>query len=141
MKCPYLQPLSLLVALQVASLEGQSYTCRSGSDSAAIQRREYIVKLVTAMDSATVARRTLYNLPSTTANKVTVVGSGSICNRAGAAYHAVVKPGVPAISRTVTVVKIGTTRFVVDDPSELFGQYSSKLVFDNNWVKLSGWSN
>lgn len=139
MKRQIMHSVHFLLALPLVGLQAQSYTCRPASDSTAIVQRDYLVQLVTATDTGTVADRAAYNLPSTTANKVTVVGSGSVCNSAGTAYHAVVRPGTPAISRTLTVIKIGSTRYVVGDPNELHGEFSTTIVFDTNWVSLAGW--
>jgi hypothetical protein len=96
-----------------------------------------VVRLVTGTDSASVTTRTRYQLPATTASKVTVVTSSTVCNKAGAAYHAAEVPaGTPAISRTLAVVKVGTTRYVVIDPNERVGEYEVNIVFDSKWVML-----
>jgi hypothetical protein len=118
----------------------QTYTCRTATDSALIVVRDYVVNLVTATDTGTVADRVFYDLPSTTANKVTVVGTGSVCSQAGAAYHQAVRPaGTPAISRTLIVLKIGATRYVVCDTDEVRGEFTPTVVFDKNWVQIKGW--
>jgi hypothetical protein len=102
--------------------------------------RDYVVTLVTGTDTGTVADRISYDLPSTTANKVTVVGTGTVCSQAGAAYHLAVRPtGTPPISRTLIVLKIGTTRYVVTDGAERRGEFTPTVVFDKNWVHLKGW--
>jgi hypothetical protein len=131
--------LGLALPIAAAAAQGQTYTCLAASDSTTIVDRDWIVALVTGSDQATVTTRTAYNLPSTTANKVTVVGSGSTCNSAGAAFHAAVAPGTPAVSRTLTVIKVGTTRYVVQDTSYDEEGHSVIVVFDKNWVKLSEW--
>jgi hypothetical protein len=119
---------------------GQTYTCLPASDSTVIPIRDYVVKLVTGTDSATVADRIFYALPSTTANKVTVVGSGTVCSQAGAAYHQAIRPlGTPAISRILVVIKVSTTRIVVRDWAEKNGEFVPTVVFDKNWVRLKGW--
>lgn len=136
---------SLLIAAALLGsinerLSGQTYTCLPASDSKVVGLRNYLVTLVTGSDSATVADRLFYDLPSTAANKVTVVASGTTCTQAGGAYHLAVRPpGTPAISRTLQVIKIGTTRYVVRDAAELNGELAPTIVFDKNWVRLKGW--
>jgi hypothetical protein len=118
----------------------QTYTCRAATDSALIVIRNYVVELVTATDTGTVADRVFYDLPTTTANRVTVIGTGRVCSQAGAAYHRAVRPaGTPAISRTLIVLKIGTTRYVVCDMDEVRGEFTPTVVFDKNWVEIKGW--
>jgi len=132
--------LMLLFAMPFARTEAQTYTCRVASDSLAIELKDWVVTLVTATDPKFSAKRTAYVLPTTTANKVSVVGSGTTCNAAGGAYHAAVKPGTPAISRNLILIKVSTTHFVVQDPEELSdGEFAPTVVFNKNWGKLSAW--
>ncbi len=115
----------------------QTYTCLSDTTHALYY---YVVRLVTGTDSAMVANRNRYNLPSVTKSKVSVVTTSSVCNQAGAAYHAAVTPpGTPAISRTLVVVKVGTTRYVVVDPNQRAGEFDMNEVFDSKWKRLAGW--
>ena len=128
--------------ISVPSGYGQTYMCLLATDSLAINLRDYVVQLVTATDSASVVHRIRYRLPITTANKVSVQTAESTCSTAGAKYHAATSvPGSPAISRTLVVIRIGTTRFVVRDTEWAMGGggYSPTVVFDKNWNKLAGW--
>lgn len=126
--------------MSVTTGYGQTYTCLPSSDSLAINLRAYVVELVTATDSATVADRVLFNLPATTANKVSIETGSSTCSTAAAKFHAAVRPpGTPAVSRTLIVIKVSTTRYVVRDMNETFGEFSPTMIFDKNWVKLAGW--
>jgi hypothetical protein len=57
--------------------------------------------------------------------------------QAGGAYHAAVTaPGTPPISRTLLVIKVGNTRYVVVDPNETKGEYGINVVFDSQWQVL-----
>src|SRR5436190_23370966 len=115
----------------------QTYTCLSDTTHTLYY---YVVRLVTGTDSALVANRTRYNLPSVDKSKVSVVTTATICRQAGAAYHAAVTPpSTPPVSRTRVVVKVGTTRYVVVDPNQKAGEFEVNEVFDKNWNRLAGW--
>lgn len=127
------------LALMAASAQAQTYTCLPDTAEQSEVLRNYIVSLVTGTDSGTVALRGRYNLPAVSASKVTVVTTGSVCTQAGGAYHAAVtQPGTPPSSRTLVVVKVSTTRFVVLDPNEHAGEFALHVVFDKNWNDLAG---
>ena len=127
------------LALVAVNAQAQTYTCLPDTAEQAEVLRNYIVSLVTGTDSVTVAFRTRYNLPAVTASKVTVVTTGSVCTQAGGAYHAAVtQPGTPPSSRTLVVIKVSTTRYVVLDPNEHAGEFALHVVFDKNWNDLAG---
>ena len=133
-------PMLALMTFCTVDLTAQTYTCLSAADSMAIRDRDNVIELVTATDSATVADRLLWNLPSTTASKVSIISSGAACGAAGAAYHAATNPpGTQAISRTMIVIKIGNTRYVVRDLNQRVGEFNTTVVFDKNWVRLVAW--
>jgi len=46
--------------------------------------------------------------------------------------------GTPPISRTLAVVKIGTTRYVVLDRDHRVGEYEVIDIFDSKWKFLVG---
>jgi hypothetical protein len=119
------------------SASGQTYTCLTASDSGAISLRDYIVSLVTATtDTAVTSTRDLYQLPATTASNVTIQSGAATCNKAGAAYNAAQNAN-PAISRTLVVIKIGSTRFVVLDPNQRAGEFQVHTIFDSKWSYLA----
>ncbi len=116
----------------------QTYTCLSDTTHTLYS---FVVRLVTGTDSATVATRNALQLPAVPASKVTVVTTASVCTRAGDAYHAAVTPpGTPPVSRTLLVIKVGTTRYVVLDPNELTGEFRNNIVFDARWNFLIGFT-
>jgi len=116
----------------------QTYTCLGDTTHTLYY---YVVRLVTGTDSATVATRNAYHLPATAASKVTVVTAASACKQAGDAYHAAVTPpGTPPVSRTLLVIKVGTTRYVVVDPNELRGEFEVNVIFDSKWRFLFGFT-
>jgi len=44
------------------------------------------------------------------------------------------------VSRTLVVIKVGTTRYVVLDPNQLNGEFRSNIVFDSKWKVLIGFT-
>jgi len=119
----------------------QTYTCLPDTAERVVVLRDYVVRLVTEADTALVATRIRYQLPKVAASKVTVVTSASICANAGNAYHAAVtSPGTAAISRTLVVLKVGSTRYVVTDPSQTAGEFQMYAVFDSKWKWLAGFA-
>ena|SRR5689334_14088779 len=123
-----------LLTFSPATGSGQTYTCLSDT---AHELYHYVVRLVTATDSATVATRNVYHLPAVTPSKVTVVSTTSVCTQAGAAYHAAAAPpGTPPLSRTLLVIKVGNTRYVVVDPNEKTGEFDVNVIFDSQWQFL-----
>lgn len=132
--------LCLLGALSTRT-KAQTYTCLNDTSETTQALRDYIIRLVTGTDSATVATRSAYQLPAVAASKVSVVTTASICKKAGPAYLAAVNaPGTPQHSRTLVVIKVGTTRYVVVDPNELTGEFENHIIFDSNWNFLIGFS-
>ncbi|HEY6220512.1 MAG TPA: hypothetical protein VIV65_10675 [Gemmatimonadaceae bacterium] len=129
------------LGLPVSKGYGQTYTCLPASDSLTINLLGYVVGLVTSTDSTSVAHRVRYGLPTTTASKVTVVTAAKTCTTAAAKYHSAVRPaGTPAISRTLIVIKIGSTNYVVQDINEAAGEFGRTVIFDKNWVRLTEWN-
>ena len=133
--------VSLLVAGSPWPVRGQTYTCLPNTAEEAEVLYNTIVSLVTGTDSLAVATRNAYQLPAVAASKVNVITTSSTCTRAGAAYHAAVTPpGTPAVSRTLVVIKVGTTRYVVVDPNQRAGRFMEHEVFDSHWTLLIGWT-
>ncbi len=136
---------ALLLAIAILGLcvpgSAQTYTCLPDTAEAADVLRDYVVRLVTGTDSETVAIRNRYGLPVVAASKVAVVNTASTCKKAGDAYHAAVTPsGTPRVSRTLAVIKVGSTRYVVLDPNEKAGEFELHMVFDRNWNYVIGFA-
>src|SRR6266481_7278724 len=125
--------LCLLCALS-SRARAQTYTCLSDTSETAQVLRDYIIRLVTGTDTATVRTRNAYQLPAVAASKVSVVTTASICRTAGPAYHAAVTPpGTPQHSRTLVLIKVSNTRYIVLDSNELTGEFENHIIFDSNW--------
>jgi hypothetical protein len=133
-------PSFLLAAVVVGGsatiASGQKYTCLTGSDFYATHTRDYIVSIVTSTDTAMANTRNLYQLPAAAASKVTIVSNSTTCHKAGAAYNAA-ENATPPISRTLAVIRIGSTRFVVLDPNQMAGEFQVTVIFDSKWNYLA----
>src|SRR5438876_117556 len=103
-----------LLSTWVLPSRAQTYTCLQDTAEQAVLAHDFVVSVVTGSDSAT---RNAYKLPSVAASQVSVVTTSSTCNKAGAAYNGVVAYGRTPTSRTLVVIKVGSTRYVVLDPS------------------------
>ncbi len=129
----------LLIAASPLCANAQTYTCLPDAALEAQPLRDHVVALVTGTDSGSIATRKLYHLPALSASKVTVVTTTSVCNRAGDAYHTTVaRPGTPRVSRTLVVIKVGRSRYVVLDPNERAGEFQLNDIFDSKWHYLIG---
>jgi len=134
--------LMLVVAcaapLVATTVSAQSYQCASSNDELAFAVRRRVVQVVTAgTDTGSVATRAMYNLPSTTAAKVTYVTTGSTCVSAGQLFYVTVgNPPSAADTLKVLVLKVGTTRFVVYSLGYHAGEFSAAVTFDSKWHAL-----
>jgi len=130
-----------ILTLPLARISAQTYTCRSATSAQALAMQDYMVRLVTGSDSASVATRTAYQLPSLAASKVSVVTNTNTCKSAGTAYEKALNPsGTPAVSRSMVVIQIGTTRYGILDPNEKNGEYEVNMITDNKFVVLAKFS-
>ena len=129
--------LSLLAS--GTSLSAQTYTCASATSDDAVSIRDYMVRLVTATtDTSLVTTRTTYHLPALDSSKVSIVTNAKTCGSAAIAYNkAIHGANAPAVSRNIVVVKIGTTRYVLIDPLERYGEYEINVITDSNFVVSS----
>jgi hypothetical protein len=90
--------------------------------------------IVSGQDSANSALRLAFNLPNVPASAVTVVTSTSICNRAAAAFGlALTPPDTSAGQRPISVLLVGTNRYIVTEPDVLVGEFTVHTVFDTTF--------
>ncbi|MCC6930043.1 MAG: hypothetical protein IT359_13755 [Gemmatimonadaceae bacterium] len=116
-----------------------SYTCASSTSVPSVALKNYAVRLVTASsDTALVAQRVAYGLPSGTANTVSIITTLATCKSAGAAYHSLLyKAGGIAPNRAMVVIKVGNTRYILLDPSEKRGEFQVNVVTDAQWASVA----
>lgn len=129
--------LALLLALVVPRpMLGQTYSCAPIAGTDALNLRDYVVRL-TGGDPSLTSTRLEYQLPLTSPSQVKTVGQSNTCSEAAQAYHLATRgPSVPAISRSVVVIKVGNSRYVVMDPVELAGEFQVTVIFNSNFQAL-----
>ncbi len=132
---------SLTLAGSAWVARAQTYTCLPNTAEETQVLYNAVVSIVTGTDSLAAATRSAYQLPAVAASNVSVVTTSSTCTQAGAAYHAAVTPpGTPAVSRTLVVIKVGSTRYVVVDPNQRAGEFLEHEVFDSHCTLLIGFT-
>lgn len=130
---------ALLTLLVPAPSRAQSFSCLPQNGFHNTHLQTYIQGLVTATpgserDSARVESQ----LSTGTASSVVIQKQKNLCTQAAQAYHvAVAAAGTPQISRQVAVVKVGSNRYVVWDPTERFGEFGVYVVFDTTFTVIN----
>ncbi len=114
----------------------QSFQCANTSLDDVVAYRNAIVRVVTSTDSTANARRTMYNLPLTTASKVAFVTSTRTCATAAQAYYGELGVAAPTGPVQVIVLKVGSGRYVVTNQSHREGEFNVAVVFDSKWHAL-----
>ena len=118
----------------------QTYTCQPTNSPSSVALKDYAVRL-TGGDPSLAETRQVHQLPTTQASQVTIVKTNSTCQQAAQAYNKAVRgASAPQISRSVSVVKVGSTRYLVLDPAEREGEYEITVIFDAAFAPLSSFS-
>lgn len=114
--------------------------CRPADDNSAVTI-EFLQKIVSAptADIDWAGRRTDYQLPATTTNKVVLVTSGKACASALSAYKANMGTGEPAPT-SVYVVAIGTTHYAVWAPGQPGVDMGRVLILSSKFGLLSSFA-
>lgn len=130
--------LALTAFITPPPIASQSISCLSQNGSHNTSLRSYLVRLVTAPPGTTLdSVRVRYQLPAGPASSVVIQKQKNLCTQAGQAYHlAITESGTPQVPRQIAVVKVGSNRYVVWDPTERFGEFAVRIVFDGAFVKL-----
>jgi len=82
-------------------------------------------------------KRRAYQLPEMPSSQVQIVKTKSICQRAAQAYNKAVRGNSASqVSRTVAVIKVGSTRYLVTDPAEREGEFGVTVIFDGAFAPL-----
>ena len=132
-----------LALLGYSGVEAQqtSYSCANANDAEANALRDYIVALVTAPPSSRdAAARDAYQLPTLSADDVSIERRPPVCRDAGAAYHQVLYGSAPEIDRDLILIEVGDTRYVVVDHAAQAGEYAIIMVFDDSWQYLASFT-
>jgi hypothetical protein len=138
MRALKLVPLLLLSACSLAAhpAEAQTYACAASSSESAVGLKDYTLRL-TGGDPSLDKKRQAYLLPQVRSSQVQIVNTKKICQQAAEAYNRAVRGNsAPQVSRTVAVVKAGTTRYLVTDPAEREGEFGVTVIFDASFTPL-----
>jgi hypothetical protein len=101
--------------------------------------------LVTGTAPQVVAARNTFHLLPANSGQVGIVRQTSKCEQAGAAFEADINPPlaaaaqkatVSAVSRSMIVIKVHTSRYVVSDPDHRGGEWRIALVTDQSFNVL-----
>lgn len=116
----------------------QTYQCATANDDVAFAAHRRVVQVVTAgTDTASVADRAMYNLPKTTASKVSYVTRANKCGEAARRFYTVVgNPPTASDTVKVLVLKVGNSRYVVYSLPYRAGEFSVAVTFDSKWRTL-----
>lgn len=125
--------LSVMIA---GTADAQTFTCAPTSDANVVAFRAHVVRLVTATDTGATARRTMYNVPQTTAAKVAFVARVQTCTAAGQAYYTALGVTPPVGATPVAVLKVSNNRYVVVAQSHREGEFEVTVTFDSKWKAL-----
>lgn len=133
----------LLAALAVAvsgELHGQSAPACSTDTTARSALKGWVTSLVTAVASDTdrIATRNAVGLAAVAANQVHIVTTASVCTSARNAFAPLL--GVPANTISVIVIKAGTTRYVVQAPAQLRGEFIPTTTFSTAFAALKNYT-
>ncbi|MGH7607341.1 MAG: hypothetical protein ACREME_08380 [Gemmatimonadales bacterium] len=117
----------------VASVEGQQGGCLPADDEAT-GLLSYALELATSTDPEVVDTRKEYGILQVAASEVELVTNDAVCKTAGREYKSSVGLNGPAPA--VHVVRIGT-RYIVETPEALVGEFVVHVVFDSDFNELA----
>lgn len=133
--------LNLLLLLSACSLavraaEAQTYACAASNSEPALGLKDYALRL-TGGDPSLDKKRQSYQLPTVPSSQVQIVKTKSVCQQAAQAYNKAVRGiSAPQVSRTVAVIKVSNTRYLVTDPAEREGEFGVTVIFDASFTPL-----
>ena len=120
--------------------DAQAFSCQAATSPHTVALKDYVTRL-TGGDPALVAKRGAYRLPAATPSQIQVIKTKATCRQAAQAYNKAVRGASAAqISRSVVVLKVGTTRYVVLDPAERQGEFEVTVIFDPSFVALAAFN-
>ena len=76
-------------------------------------------------------------LPVVPVSQITIVTDAAVCRRGLLAYNAIVTRGSLHAATTVNVLRYGSTRYIVSDPSQTAGEWFHEAVVDRLFQKIA----
>jgi hypothetical protein len=133
--------VALVATLAARPAIGQTYSCLPDTSITTINLKDYMLRLTSGADTSYEATRQQYQLPLAPATQVQVVTRTKTCKAAAQAYHRAVRgAAAPPISRSVAVIKVGSSRYVVLDPTEHEGEYQVTVIFNGSFQSLAAFN-
>lgn len=124
-------------AADVATLDAQTQ-CRA-ADEETQGRISSLTEMMTSTDSRWINTREAYQLPVVADTAIQVVTDSAVCAQAATAYNAALPEAARINGRSVYVVRVGTTRYVVWDVAsadDLEDEFEIVVVLDSSFTVL-----
>jgi hypothetical protein len=86
--------------------------------------------------SLTIWRQSL-GLPFVPVSQISIVSDTTVCRRGLNAYNAIVTRGSLHAATTANVVRYGSTRYIIGDPSQRIGEWMYEAVVDGSFQKIA----
>ena len=131
--------MMLFVAVAAISrVDSRSHaaTARCSTGPLATQAKETFSKLVSDTSSESKKGRSRLQLPKLNKDSVTVVTNDSLCSVAAARHFKTVLGDTSSFRAPVTLIRVGSTRYVIEDGRSRAGEYFLYFIYDNNWQPI-----
>jgi hypothetical protein len=90
----------------------------------------------TTTDDGISAWRRSNGLPSISVSQISMVSDTTICRRAVVAFNTILKDK-HTLTPSVNLIKYGTTRYIIGDPSYTVGEWTYEVVADTSFHKVA----
>lgn len=127
--------LSFLPSLFVPSPQVDSSPCLPASDYRTNMLLHYQF-VDTTTNPRTSSRRTLLNLPAVPVAQVIAVDDSLLCRRAVTAYNFITAVDSLPPTTAVNLIKYGSTRYIIGDPSHTAGEYRLEAIVDSSFSEV-----
>lgn len=111
-------------------------SCPAATGGAAGMLEIYRFADTTTDVGMTIWRESL-KLPTVPLSDVTIVTDMAVCGRGLSAYNSIVTIGSLHAANTVNVIRYGSTRYIISDPSQTVGEWIHEAVVDSLFQKLA----
>lgn len=115
--------------------------CRA-ADSVTAAQISVVHDMMTRTESRWTATKAAYQLPTVSDSAIVVVADSSVCAQAAAAYNVALPSDLRVTGRSVYVVRVGATRYLVWDPTRDSGndEYDVVIVLDSAFSLLASFA-
>ena len=113
-----------------------SSRCDTTSDGWAAALRDYVIPIVTASGTGANRVRATSQLPSGLASDVRIVTNDSVCTAAYNAHIARNYAGDTTAIKSIALIQVGATRYVLEDGRRRAGEWELLDVYDASFRYL-----